>query len=337
MNKNITLKNLAEQLGLATSTISKALNDSPEISDKTKRRVKELAAINNYYPNMFAKGLKLKKSKTIGVIVPHISSNFFTMVIDGMEEKATELDYKINIYISKDSIKKEKQAIETLIKSQVDGILISPSEETQATKDFEHLNWPKKSNIALLLFDRIIDELSTDKISINDNYETGLATIDLINLGRKKIAYLSGIPNTSVNENRKNGYLRILKEYNLTPRIIEINNNDYPIHYLIKKIRENQIDSIIASDELTTVLTARNILTSGFNIPKEISLIGFTTGKMAENFVPSLSSIDQKAKEQGEIAVQTIIKRMEGKLTSKPIECILRANIIHRESTGFYN
>ncbi len=333
MNHNVTLKNLAQQLCLSISTVSKALNDSSEISDETKKRVKEVARINKYYPNSFAKGLKMKKTKTLGVVVPAILSNFFSMVLDGIEEKATALGYKITIYISKESLVKEKQAIEMLIQAQVDGILISPSKETQAILDIEHLKRPKESGISLVMFDRMINQIDADKVSINDNLETELAAIDLLNLGRKKLTYLSGIANTSVNENRKQGYLRTLKNEGLPTRIIEIDTNNYPVNYLITLLKENKIDAIIASDELTTVLTARNILSSGFRIPEDVALIGFTNGKMAETFIPSLSSIDQRAKEQGEIAVHTIIDRIEGRLPVKSLEFTLKANIIHREST----
>lgn len=335
MKHNITLKNLAQQLDLSISTVSKALNDSPEISDVTKKRVKELATLNKYYPNIFAKGLKLKKTKTLGVVVPAILSNFFSMVLDGIEEKATELGYKITIYISKESIEKEKQAIEMLIQSQVDGILISPSKETQAAHDFEHLKLPQKFGISLLMFDRLIKEIDVDKVSIDDSLETELACMELLNSGRKKLVYLSGISNTSVNENRKNGYLKTLNNYRLPARIIEVDNENYPVKLLITLIKENKIDSIIGSDELTTVLTARNIICAGFQIPDDVALIGFTNGKMAETFIPALSSIDQKAKEQGETSVHTLIDRIEGRLPAHPIELTLKANIIHRESTKF--
>ena len=333
MHRNITLKNLAQQLDLSISTVSKALNDSPEISEETKKRVKEVAAINNYYPNSFAKGLKLKKTKTLGVIVPAILSNFFSMVLDGIEEKATELGYKITIYISKESLEKEKQVIEMLIQSQVDGIMLSPSKETQATNDIEHLRKPKKFGIPLLMFDRLISEIDADKVSIDDSLETELATMDLLNIGRKKVVYLSGIGNTSVNENRKKGYLRTLENYKLPQRIIEIDNENYPKDLIIALLKENKIDAVIASDELTTVLTARSIISSGFQIPEDVVLIGFTNGKMAETFIPSLSSIDQKAKEQGETSVHTIIDRIEGRLPLNPLRLTLKANIIHREST----
>lgn len=333
MNRNVTLKSLAGQLDLSISTVSKALNDCPEISEETTRRVKEIAALNKYYPNSFAKGLKSKKTKMLGVIVPAILPNFFSMVLDGIEEKATELGYKVTIHITKESLEKEKQAIEMLIKTNADGILISPSKETHATNNFEHLKLAQEYGISLVMFDRIIEALDADKVSIDDQLETELATLDLIKAGRRKIAYISGIAKTSVNENRKLGYLKTVEEHRLTSRIIEVDTTDFPNDFILDLIADNKIDALVTSDELSTILTARHVITSGYRIPEDIALMGFTNGKMLETFIPSISSIDQKAKEQGEIAVQTAIDRIEGLLPAEFLEFTLKANIIHREST----
>ena len=333
MNKNATLKSLAGQLGISISTVSKALNDCPEISNDTTRRVKEIAKLNNYYPNSFAKGLKSKKTKMLGVIVPAILPNFFAMVLDGIEEKATALGYKVTIHITKESLEKEKQAIEMLIRTNADGILISPCKETHAAKNFEHLRLAQDHGISLVMFDRVIEEMDADKVCIDDYLETELATLDLIQKGRKKIGYISGIAKTSVNENRKMGYLRTMEQNFLPSRVIELNDNEVPADFLIDLIHSKEIDALVTSDELSTILTARHIITSGYAIPDDVALIGFTNGKMLETFIPSISSIDQKAKEQGEIAVQTAIDRIEDRLPEEFLEFTLQANIIHREST----
>lgn len=333
MKQQITLKKLAEQLDLSIGTISKALNNSPEISEKTKSRVKELAKLNQYVPNSFAQGLKSKKTYTIGVIVPRILPNFFSMVLDGIEEKASEMGYKIIICISKESLIKEKQAIEMLVSSQVDGILISPSRETQSLLNTEHLEFSIRCGVPILMFDRLIDGIKADKVSIDDRLEAELATMELLRTGRRKIAYISGIWNTSVNENRMNGYKEALKAENLSHRILEVDCENYPTSVLEKFLQEVEIDAILASDELTTVLTARNILKCGLKIPQDIALIGFTNGKMGELFIPSLTTIDQKAREQGKTAIEVLIDRIEGKLSPEPVSITLKAELINREST----
>ncbi|SDS64871.1 LacI family DNA-binding transcriptional regulator [Gramella sp. MAR_2010_147] len=333
MKQHITLKELARELDLSVSTVSKALNDSSEISSSTKKRVRELAEIHEYFPNSFAQGLKFKKTKTLGVIVPAILSNFFSMVLDGIEEKASLLGYKVIICISKESVHKEKQAIEMLIRSQVDGILISPSKETQATSEIKHLGFPKRFGIPLVMFDRLLDGIEADKISINDTLEAELATLELINSGCTQVSYFSGISNTSVNENRIDGYTKAVTKNGLQQKIIEVDSDNFPLEQLKKMLHEKQLDGILTSDELTTILTARNILNCNYRIPQDVSLIGFTNGKMGETFLPSLSSIDQKANQQGEVAVHTLIDRIEGRLPAKEFEIVLKADIIHREST----
>ncbi|MCM8568403.1 LacI family transcriptional regulator [Gramella jeungdoensis] len=335
MNKKMTLKELAFKLNLSISTVSKALNGSSEISTETKNRVKELATISNYFPNSFAQGLKSSKTNTLGIIVPDILPNFFSMVLDGIEEKATELGYKVIICISKESVEKEKQAIEMLIRSQVDGILISPSRETQATKQIEHLNFPGKFDIPLVMFDRILNEIEADKIFIDDKLEAELATLELLNSGCSRIVYISGITKTSVSENRNKGYRNALSKYNLEDKCLEleVNSTQYPFKDLKRLLIKEKIDGILTSDELTTVLTARQLLNLGFKIPEEVSLIGFTNGIMGETFLPSISTIDQKAREQGEMAVHTIADRIDGKLSLERLEFIIQADIIHREST----
>lgn len=333
MKQHMTLKDLARELGISPSTVSKALNNSPEISVKTKKKVRELADLLQYYPNSFAQGLKYKRTKTLGVIVPAILSNFFSMVLDGIEEKASELGYRIIICISKEALEKEKLAIDMLIKSQVDGILISPSKETQASLSIKHLQAPKNYGIPIVMFDRLIKEIEADKISINDCLEAELATMELIRSGCRNVVYFSGMATTSVNEERKQGYKKAMENSSATARIIEIDFSKDKEEKIKAILEENSIDGILTSDELTTVQTARSVLTCGYKIPKDISLIGFTNGKMGENFMPSLTTVDQKAKEQGEIAVQTLIDRLEDKLPLEPIEFILKADIIHREST----
>ena len=240
--------------------------------------MKKIAALNNYYPNSFAKGLKSKKTKILGVIVPAILPNFFAMVLDGIEEKATDLGYKVTIHITKESLEKEKQAIEMLIKTNADGILISPSKETHATNNFKHLKLAQEYGISLVMFDRIIAGLDADKVSIDDQLETELATLDLIKARRRKIAYVSGITKTSVNKNRKLGYLKTLEQHRLTSRIIEVDNSNFPNDFILDLLAEHKIDALITSDELSTILTARHIINSGYKIPEDIALMGFTGG-----------------------------------------------------------
>ena len=328
----MNLKQLANLLNISISTVSKSLNNSPEISDETKKRVRELAKLHNYVPNVFAQNLKSNKSKTIGMVIPEISHQFFTKVLEGAIAEAKSKGYNLTIHISNESLEQEQKIINELIRSQVDGVTISLSEETFIKNEMEHLKKLRVHGIPLVLFDRVTPNLSCDTISINDSINAELTTNELINNGRKKILYLSGIPNISVNERRKDGYVKAIQKFH-EPCIMEVDYKNFPHSEILKFIKANKVDAILASDELTAIQIMRFLMVKGYRIPDEMSIIGFSIGSLGEHYLPSLSAIDQKAEEQGRYAVEILIDRVEGNIESEPLSIQLKANIIHREST----
>src|SRR6476661_3177838 len=183
----VTLKQLAEQLGLSVATISRALHDSYEINVETKKKIKQLAQELNYQPNPFASSLRQHKSKTIALIIPDISNHFFSLVIKGVERIASDKNYHILIYNTHESYLKEQSITKHLISGRVDGVLISPSLETS---NLEHLQEIMNRNIPLILFDRVFDDLETIKIVSNDYESSYQATEHLIHSGCKKIVFL---------------------------------------------------------------------------------------------------------------------------------------------------
>lgn len=333
MENKITLKELAKLLNVSISTVSKALNDSPEISLQTRKRVKELAELNHYVPNILAQNLKSNKTKTIGVIIPAILPHFFAEALHGIETKASELGYRIIICISNESIQKEAESIMTLIKGQVDGLIMSVSKETQAKMEIEHIRSIFNHKIPLVLFDRVLKQIECDKVHINDSLQAEQATMALYDSGCKKIAYFSGIPDTSVDDERRKGYLAAVKNLKMRKKIISFDSNNFPDNELKELLEKKKIDGVIASDELGAILTMKSALNSGYQIPEDLSVIGFTNGIMSEHFRPSLSTVDQHAIEQGKLALETMIDRIENRLPAEFIEYKLETSIIHRKST----
>jgi LacI family transcriptional regulator len=333
MDTKVTLKNLAEILDVSVSTVSKSLNDNHEISHETRRRVKSLASAMHYIPNVLAQNLKSRKTKTIGVIIPDILPHFFAKALYGMEAKASELGYKIIISISHESLEKEKESISTLISGSVDGIIISLSRETQAKMEIEHLQEISNFNLPLVLFDRVLSIIPCDKISINDSLQAEKATIELIVSGCTKVAYLTGIKDTSVDDQRKAGYLKAIKNYGIKKQILEFTQGRFPNEKLRELIKNNKVDSILASDEIAGILAMKSIIQSGFRVPEDVSVIGFTNGQMGENFLPSLTTVDQHEEEQGRLAMETMIARLENRLGKESVEHRLQTSLIHREST----
>lgn len=333
MDKRITLKELAKLLNVSISTVSKALNDSPEISCQTKNRVRELAELNNYVPNASAKNLKSQQTKTIGVIVPDILSHFFAQALHGIETKASELGYRIIICISNESLQKEAGSIKTLVMGQVDGLIMSLSKETQALMKIDHLKTLNNQNIPLVLFDRVLPDVKCDKILINDSLQAEQATLELYESGCKKIVYFSGIGDTSVDNERKLGYRKAIKELGLNELTISFDPKNFPNQELENLIEDDNIDAVLASDELGAILVMKSALNAGFRIPKDLSVIGFTNGIMSQHFRPSLSTVDQHAEEQGKLALETLVDRIEGKLPADSVEYKIETSIIHRNST----
>lgn len=195
MKERIALKTLSKVLELAPSTISKSLSNSSEISAKTKERVKKAVALYDYVPNQHAQNLKFKRGKTIGVVIPTIQINFFSQALESIIYEANKNDFRIIACFSADSSKVERENIDFLIQIQVDGIIISPSNETQISLDITHLNKVKQLEIPMVQFGGVIDKIDCDKISIHDYQEASQATENLILSGKKNSLHFRGSRN----------------------------------------------------------------------------------------------------------------------------------------------
>ena len=224
--KNVTLKDLAQKLGLSISTVSRALQNNPIINDKTRKRVNKLAKDLGYYPDVLAKSLKNQKTFTIGVIVPEISHFFFSSVIDGIEEKTNNHGYTILVTKSNEDMKREIINIKSLISNRVAGIIASIS---QTTNSGFHYNEIIKRGIPLVLFDRVLDNLDVPKVVGND-YESIYEIVShLIKSGYKHIGFLGGPSNLNISKNRLNGYTKALLDKNIKFKkrlILNVNLNE---------------------------------------------------------------------------------------------------------------
>lgn len=333
MKKNITLKELSRSLNVSVSTVSKALNDSPEISSFTKNKIRELAELNNYIPNAAAQSLKKKRTRLIGVIVPDVSSTFFAEALSSMEHIASSKDYQVIVCFSNDSSKKEEIIISHLIKTQVDGIIISLAQESQAKRKIKHIKEITSRDIPLVLFDRIENGIHCDSVSINEELQAELATNELFSCYCKNILYLSGIANTSVNDQRKKGYYESIKLKNKGIHILEYEDKKFPFNQFLNTIKKNKIDGIIAADEFSGIISIRTLLKEGYKVPQNVSVITYNNGLMSEFSYPSLSVVDQQTRQQAEIALETVIDRIENKLSGNPIDYKLKSFVLHRETT----
>ncbi|UUW10708.1 LacI family transcriptional regulator [Flavobacterium plurextorum] len=338
MKAKATLKQIAKELGVSVSTVSKALNDSPEISEQTKVKIKEYAKLKNYKPNVIGLNLKNRKTKTIGVIIPNILNSFFAKVFSGIEKVADKKGYNVITCISNESLEKEVHTLEMLSNGTIDGFILSVSEEAQKLQDYNHFSAIINDGTPIVMFDRIADEVECDKVVVDDFDSALNSTQHLINLGCKNIALISSVDNLSVGKLRADGYLKALKDNNIpvNEKIILRTDSEEDMKAKIDAIFENKIDAIFALDENDSVAALRASLKKGYKVPEDISIIGFADGILASRRLsPSLTTVSQHGIEIGEVAAKRLIQRLEepeGE-TSDYETIVIKTKLKEREST----
>ncbi len=336
-SKRVTIYDLAKELGISASYISRALNDHPSISEKVKEKVKKKAIELNYRHNSQAANLRQGSSKIIGVIVPHINQSFFSEAIAGMEEASFENNHSLIICQSHESFAHECKAVDTLIHQNVDCILISISAETQSAA---HLETITENNIELIQFDRCIDKLDSYKV-LNDNEEASYKVVkDLIKAGYKKIAYVGGPAHLTLFKNRKEGYIKAIKEARLV----------IPYNFIVEDALSKEKAMEAATELLTlpeppdaffTVSDHQSLGvlqvagTLGIKVPEQLGIFGFANEDFTEISNPTLSSVDQKSKELGRRAANLYFEKI---LKGKGESCtdkkeIIKSEIIIRQSS----
>lgn len=338
MKARATLKQIAKELNVSVSTVSKALNDSPEISELTKIKIKEYAKLKNYKPNVIGLNLKNRKTKTIGVIIPNILNSFFAKVFSGIEKVADEKGYNVIMCISNESLDKEAHTLEMLSNGTIDGFIVSVSEEAQKNQEYSHFSAIINDGTPIVMFDRIADGVDCDKVIVDD-FDSALdSTQHLIDLGCKNIALFSSVDNLSVGKLRADGYLKALEINNIPVNnaIILRTDSDENLNNLIENIFDtNTIDGIFALDENDSVAALRIGLKKGYSIPESLSIIGFADGILASRRLsPSLTTVSQHGIEIGEVAAKLLIDRLESKEEHIPYETVvIKTKLKEREST----
>jgi DNA-binding LacI/PurR family transcriptional regulator len=330
----ITIKDIARELGISPSTVSKALKGHHDISSSTKQSVKELAEKWNYKPDQIALSLKSGLSKTIGVIVPEIVHYFFSTVISGIEDYAYDHGYNVMFCQSSESYTREVKAVDTLLSNRVDGILISLSKETD---NCSHLRKIQEDGMALVFFDRVCDDIDTDKVIVDDEAGAYEAVKHLINSGCKNIVHLSTSPHLSIGKNRKEGFERALREHNMplnSDNIIRCDSMEDAAKIVPGLLnRTNKPDGIFAVNDLTAAAAMKIIINLGFKIPEDIAVVGFTSGLISELTNPTLTSVEQHGYQIGKEAVRMLIDRLEKKHDLPSQTEIIKTELVIKGST----
>lgn len=337
--KPVTLKQIAETLGISVTTVSKALKDYPDVSKKTRRLVRELAQTLNYKPNAFAVNLRTKESKTIGLIIPEVVHHFFSSVIKGIIAQAEKKGYLVIILQSSESYDMEKKQLDLLLSKRVDGVLISLA---NGTANFKHLEDVMAQDVPLVMFDKIAKIVNCSKVIINDRKAAYKATQHLIDTGCKRIAHFRGplLPQNSID--RFLGYKKAIEDNGMKydPSLVYILNDmsfDEGSFYAKKILAEHSdVDGIFINTDLVSIGAIAEFNKRGIQIPEQIAIVGFSNWFMSSVISPSLTTIDQPGYLMGKTAFKLLYKEIKqrkkgNKVDFKNVE--LTTELILREST----
>lgn len=336
MKKETTsLKKLAQELELSTSTVSRALNDHPDISDATKERVKALANKLNYVPNMYARGFRQQKTNIIGVIVPNITHYFTSTIMKGILEEAALKGYRVIISESNNDAIKQTEMLNTMLQFNVDGILMSISKVTRNVDDILKVI----DNVPLILFDKASNKIPCSQVVINEEEASYNAIEHLINIGKKRIAIIKENEHSYNSERRYSGYLRALKENNMPiDEKIIISVDDISLRQgkrmanLLLSIKKKP-DAIFAITDSAAVGVIQTLKKFNIKIPEEIAVVGFSNSRLSTIIEPTLTTVDQPGERIGSTAVKYLVEEIENtdSIGNKTIE--IKSNLIIRDST----
>lgn len=335
MERQPTIKDIAIELGVSISTVSRALRNQPDVNPATRKAVLELSEKLDYQPNKAALSLLKKHTSTIGVLVPNLDY-FIATAVKGIDEAALEAGYTIMVCQSNESYGKELINTRRLLESRVDGFIVSISSDTKITDHFKKI---EAKGIPLVFFDRDITDIKSPKILLN-NFEGGyLATKHLIENGYSKIAFLGGPEKMKISNQRLDGYKAALTEAGIkfNPKFVEHGefNQDYAFVNTEELLNaKNKPDAIFAMSDRLALGAMQSIKKRGLRMPDDIGLIGFNNEPITSLLTPTLSTIDQPAYEMGKAATRLFIEMLNGDNPGADNSIILRPKLIVRESTS---
>jgi LacI family transcriptional regulator len=337
--KRITIHDIARELDITFSTVARALNDHPAISERTKKEVLKTAKKLGYQQNKLASSLRSGKTNIIGIIVPSLKVNFFSSVVAGIEEIMNKNGYSILFYQSNENLIHEKKGIETFIQARVDGIIASVTKETLISGHFKEI---LDREIPLVFFDRVLGDLHTPNVTINDFKGAYEATEHLIKQGYKHIVHINGIQRIPIFEERLRGYIAALEDNNIKVDKKLIIKGKFSKEFgaaVIRKLIKKKInfDAVFALEDFTAMGVLTELKKHKIKIPEEVGVIGFANEPFSELVSPQLSTIDQQTKKMGEATGELMLLsiKQKNKKNQVPLNnIVLDPVLLVRESTS---
>lgn len=335
-SNKITIHDIAKILNIDSSTVSRALNNSSRVTEKTKNRIIAKAFELGYQRNHLASNLRRNKTNTLGVIVPRISRHFFSSAIAGIEETAYKLGYNVIICQSLEQLERELNSVNTLLANRVDGVLVSISMETE---NYDHFEGLKKRRIPFVFFDRHCNIPNTSSVLIDD-FQAGFdATEHLILKGCKTIAHFSGPIHLEIYRNRFEGYKEALTKHNLvfnealifSSRLMEQDGTDN----INKMLTLNyKVDGIFSANDVAAISAMQQLKRKGINVPRDIAVVGFSNETISAVIEPSLTTINQSGSEIGKRATELLISQItKGNENVVNERIVIKARLIERDSS----
>lgn len=332
----ITIFDIARELQISKSTVSRALTNHPNVHQETRRKVLELANKLEYQRNMMAIRLATQKSNIIGIIVPEFISSYFPLAIIGIQEVATKAGYGVIISQSNECYETEVANAKVMLANQVDGMLISVTKETT---DFDHLKIFERKGIPIVQFNRVSSHLSVPKVIVDD-YEGAFSAVEyLIKSGRRRIAHFAGPKSLSISIRRLNGYLDALKKNNIDIDEDLIVSYDLDLEKVsahtnrLLALKERP-DAIFAVNDPTAIEIIQVIKKAGWQVPQDLAVIGFSNDYVSALISPPLTTVAQPVKEIGMVAAKLLLEQIKRDIGDwKASTTVLKTELIVRGST----
>lgn len=334
----ITMKDIARDLGVSIATVSRALKDSPRISEEKREQIKQYARDHNFYPNVLAEQLRksrIQPPKIIGVIIPQFTHFYFSSILSGIEEEATVRGYRIMVAQSNERYEREVRICQSFFENKVCGIIVSQAKDTTKYDHFQRLI---DMGIPLVFYDRICTGVEASRVVVDDYMGAYTAVSHLIDTGCRRIAYYGTKLTMEIGKNRYNGYRDALLKNGLTPNpdwVKECDNRADAEAFTPNLLQQEEIpDAFFAVNDDTAIGILYTAKRMGFRVPEDISICGFTNGNRAIACDPMLTTVEQRGVTVGEEAANILINEVEGSVPNGKVERrVVRTRLIIRGTT----
>ncbi|MCR5642235.1 MAG: LacI family transcriptional regulator [Prevotella sp.] len=334
----MTMKDIARELGISVATVSRALKDSPRISEERRRVIQQYAREHNFYPNAIGEALRHSRvmpSKVIGVIVPEFTHYYFSSILTGIEEAAMSRGYYIMVALSNEMYEREARICEMFHRQKVCGVIVSQAKDTH---NYDHFQKFIDSNIPIVFYDRICTGINASRVVVDDYMGAYNAVTYLIETGCKRIAYYGGPVQLEISKNRYNGYKDALLKHGLQidETIISVCDNRADAELITPKLMalETPPDGYFAVNDDTAIGILYTVKHAGLHVPEDVCICGFTNGQRAVACDPMLTTVEQRGKRVGEEAAEILIDKVEGHSPIEKVEKrIVRTRLVIRGTT----